>query len=332
MRNDKALVITSINGLTDAIRDFRAKVADWDIILVGDQKTPTVEHDGLVTFLSVEEQRSTLGRFAEVLPLNHYSRKNAGYLYAIREDYSVIAETDDDNFPQDGWDDWLDYSSIDRVSDTRFPNVYRFFTDQHVWPRGYPLDEIHEPRNCTLDSQDLSKARIGVVQGLVSAEPDVDAIYRLTIGDDVVFDERDPLLLDEEVYCPFNSQNTLWPAPKVWPYLYLPTTVSMRFTDILRGYVAQRGLWALDQHVSFIPASAYQHRNFHDLMADFRSEIPVYTQVKPVADLLDALSLGGNPTEDLMKIYQKLHETGIVEERELERVAAWNEELAEVSF
>ncbi len=37
--------------------------------------------------------------YDEILPHDHYARKNMGYLYAIRAGYSVIVESDDDNIP-----------------------------------------------------------------------------------------------------------------------------------------------------------------------------------------------------------------------------------------
>ena len=36
---------------------------------------------------------------ANLLPKNHYTRKNLGYLYAIKNGADAIIDTDDDNFP-----------------------------------------------------------------------------------------------------------------------------------------------------------------------------------------------------------------------------------------
>ena len=52
--------------------------------------------------------------------------------------------------------------------------------------------------------------------------------------------------------------------------MYLPAFVSFRFTDILRGYVAQRIMWDYGLRLGFLPPNVFQKRNEHDLMADFR--------------------------------------------------------------
>src|SRR5262249_52129634 len=142
----------------------------------------------------------------------------------------------------------------------RFVNAYSWFTDQPVWPRGYPLDRVlHRQAVATERRPDV---RVGVWQGLVDGEADVDAIYRLTHRAPVRFRARDRLARAAGVFCPSNSQNTFW-SPEAYAYLYLPFTVTFRFTDILRGYVAQRGLHALGLHVAFCQASVFQDRNPH---------------------------------------------------------------------
>ncbi len=236
----RAIVVTSINGLTDAIKEF-LRLNDWELILVGDRKTPDIDRNAFenLTYLSIEDQKALPGQLDE-LPYNHYCRKNIGYQYAIQKGASVIADTDDDNIPKSDWEAWPSGTVPSRVvSGPHFVNVYDYFTDEFVWPRGLPLNHITTeapaPTAETLDYED-----VGIVQGLADIEPDVDAIFRLVFDREVEFDPGEPVVLDPGTYCPFNSQNTLWPAKEIHPYLYLPSTVSFRFTDILRGYVAVR--------------------------------------------------------------------------------------------
>jgi hypothetical protein len=71
----------------------------WHIIIVGDRKTPADFDLPGADYLSVERQHDLFGELASIIPLNHYARKNLGYLYAMRQGAELIAETDDDNIP-----------------------------------------------------------------------------------------------------------------------------------------------------------------------------------------------------------------------------------------
>ena len=73
---------------------------NWHTVVVGDRKSPIVWHLEGATYLPVEPKTSS---FAVALPENHYSRKMLGYLAAARIGATVIAETDDDNVPKQGW-------------------------------------------------------------------------------------------------------------------------------------------------------------------------------------------------------------------------------------
>jgi hypothetical protein len=84
--------------------------------------------------------------------------KILGYLYLIQRRYGVIAETDDDNSPYDTWATPTAGAAAashvlvevsDRSAATlHFFNVYRLYTQTHIWPRDFPLEGIH-PRQPT---------------------------------------------------------------------------------------------------------------------------------------------------------------------------------------
>jgi hypothetical protein len=48
---------------------------------------------------SIKSQNKLDFKLAKFLPLNHYARKNLGYLIAIKSGAEIIIETDDDNIP-----------------------------------------------------------------------------------------------------------------------------------------------------------------------------------------------------------------------------------------
>jgi hypothetical protein len=327
MMNEKPIIITTINGLTKGIEKF-ASFEGWFCIIAGDRKTPSADEfkHPKITFIPYDEQADLGFDLEPHLPVDHYCRKNIGYLLAIRNGAGVIAESDDDNIPYDNWGRHIADApvSIEVISGAKVVNAYEFFSDDFIWPRGFPLSSILDETE--LKTEVMDNQTIGIWQCLADNDPDVDAIYRLVNGKLLNFKKREPVAMDKGVYCPFNSQNTIW-SMAAFPYLYLPFTVNFRFTDILRGYVAQRGIWEINLKLAFTSASVYQARNEHNLMADFIDEIPCYTQVDRVVDLLDKTTLLGHPADDLRKMYEVLFSGGIVKREELDGVNAWIEDL-----
>lgn len=317
---EKCIVITTINDKTEAIRKFES-YPEWDIIIVGDKKSKPINSTGNTTFLSVESQANLGFSISPLLPYNHYTRKNIGYLYALQNGAKIIYDTDDDNIPYPFWKS-RDFHCFNKIlTDKKFLNIYRYFTSVYVWPRGFPLDELlNQNENILTDNHEHNQ--IGVWQGLADIEPDVDAIYRLVYGSNIEFKRKPDVYLQKGVYCPFNSQNTFWRNDTLI-LAYLPATVSFRFTDILRGYIAQRVLWEKDLHLGFTEATVYQQRNKHILMEDFKDEIECYLNTKEIIRLLDGIKLTGNISNDLLNIYQELVNKGFINREELPILESW---------
>ncbi len=315
----KYIVITTINPKSTGIEKFE-QLTDWQINLVGDKKSPTIKSSGNLTFLSVDDQLDLGFELAKICPYNHYTRKNIGYLYAMQQGADIIYDTDDDNLP---YDDWVFPSFAYKgqvISRPSYVNIYQYFTDAFIWPRGFPLDELQQ----SLSKQTIfeDELNVGVWQGLADLDPDVDAIYRLLFSTETTFKKRPPLVLTQGIYCPFNSQNTLWHS-QVFPYLYLPATTSFRFTDILRGYIAQYLMWEQDFHLGFTQATVYQERNEHNLMKDFNDEIECYLNVKSIVKLLTEIKLAGDPLMDIEIVYKLLANHNYVKTKEIDLIQAW---------
>lgn len=322
---NKFIIITTINEETEAIKKF-AHFKDWQIVLIGDKKSKHIESRDNVTFISVEDQQKLGFESVDLLPYNHYARKNIGYLYAIKKGAEVIYDTDDDNLPYADWQ-FPDFAANQvMTSENKYINIYEHYSSEKVWPRGYPLDEINKKVETKIKNQDV---QVGVWQGLADQEPDVDAIFRLTVGKQIDFDKGSPIVLDKNIYCPFNSQNTLW-KKELFSFLYFPSTVSFRFTDILRGYIAQRLLWQANYNLGFTQSTVYQERNAHDFMKDFKDEVEVYLNVKPIVEILDNLELGNDYLGNLEKIYVELEKNNFVKPEELIRCRAWIKDLKNI--
>lgn len=316
----KSIVVTTINPPSPAVRAFAA-LPDYRVIAVGDRKTPANWESDNVRFLSVTEQLDRFGPLAAQLPFNHYSRKMLGYLLAMPEADEII-DTDDDNVPLDGFSFPERSGTFDRTdAGLGFINAYSLFTEQRIWPRGLPLDELmRDTTDIALSHQTCS---VAVWQGLADGDPDVDAIYRLTSNAPCYFAKRNPVVLAEGTASPINSQNTLF-GREAFPLLYLPTTVTFRFTDILRGLVAQPILWAAGLHVGFCSATVVQERNPHDYFQDFLSEIPMYQHSRRVVEVTaEAVQRHSSITQNLLRAYEALTAAGIVREQELSTLGLW---------
>lgn len=326
LRMNNYIIITTINDRTTAINKFEG-IAGWKTIIVGDKKTPKISDSQTLHFYSLSEQENSELEVSRLLPINHYCRKNAGYLFAIGKGARNIYDTDDDNLPYPEWKIPPFVSSIVLRSQERYVNVYRHFTEEDIWPRGFPLDSLRDPAGEAVKIE--PEVQIGVWQAMADGDPDVDAIHRLVHDKIIRFDQKPPVHLEAGVYCPFNSQATAW-SEQALPFLYLPCTVSFRFTDILRGYVAQRLMWEQGLHIGFTSATVFQERNEHDLMRDFADEVEMYLGVRKVVEILDSLSLNGDPLRDQHVAYTALRDAGVVQDRELEILSAWSRDFERI--
>jgi len=317
MRN-KIVVITSIYPPGKAVAEIAKQ--GHKLIIVGDKKTPSGWTYEDVVFLSVEQQQELDHALTQLLPFNHYGRKMIGYLEAMRLGADTIIDTDDDNIPKANWSfPEFDGQFAISAEELGFVNAYAYYSDMHIWPRGLPLDRINNP----LKPVDEKEVRVGVWQGLADGDPDVDAIYRLVSNKPCTFNHASPVVLGTGTLSPFNSQNTAF-RKELFPLLYLPAYVTFRFTDILRGWVAQPIMSAAGYSLGFTNATVVQERNPHDYTKDFESEIPCYLHGNAIAEALASIVRADRSVgENLFACYTKLRAMDIVTDQELELLGAW---------
>jgi hypothetical protein len=261
------------------------------------------------------------------LPVKHYARKNLGYLIAISQGAEIIIETDDDNLPFDSfWSNRTKKINAHILKKKGWVNVYRYFTDAHIWPRGFALENILDDLPI-LEEQLLVECPIQ--QGLADKNPDVDAIYRLTLPLPVTFNKKNSIALGDSSVCPFNSQNTTW-FKEAFALLYLPSYCSFRMTDIWRSYIAQRIAWTCGWSVMFHNSTVWQERNEHNLMTDFQEEISGYLNNAQIIDALLSLDLKDgvqNISENMRVCYNELIRLGFVGMKESILLNAWLKDL-----
>lgn len=322
----KHIVITSIFSPTEAVVKF-SKMPDYQLIVVGDKKTPEDWHCDNVDYLSVREQETFKSKLSKVLPFNHYCRKMLGYIHAIQNGAENIIDTDDDNIPKENWSFPEFENTFDCLSENDgFVNMYQLYSKEKIWARGLPLRLIN--KDFELEKNLTRKhCTIGIWQGLADEDPDVDAIYRLTNDKPCYFQDREPIALGKGTISPFNTQNTII-RKELFPLMYLPTYVTFRFTDILRGLVAQPIMWLYDYQLGFVNATVVQKRNPHDYMKDFISEIPMYENCEKIIETVKkSMSVSDSIETNLYNAYSALLDENIVCDKEMITLEAWLKDL-----
>jgi hypothetical protein len=324
------LVITSIASSDNPVLKQISKEAKEHaipLIIIGDTKSPKDFKPEGCDFYSVEKQKELEFSLAEKLPDKHYARKNLGYLVAASQGAEIILETDDDNLPyKNFWEERSEGVDAHLLRETGWTNVYKYFTKENIWPRGFALENIQ----INLPSlKEKEKLNCVIQQGLADDNPDVDAIYRMTLPLPVKFNQSGSVALGLNSICPFNSQNTTW-FREAFPLLYLPSYCSFRMTDIWRSFVAQRIAWTCGWNILFHSATMYQERNEHNLMDDFKDEITGYVNNKLIMERLQALKLKDgteNIPENLIACYKELIAMELIGSKELPLVQAWLKDI-----
>jgi hypothetical protein len=321
----KTIVITSINHPTSQVKKW-AKLSGYNLIVVGDNKSPVEYNVTNTKFLNISEQKSLFPEFAKVLPENHYCRKLMGYLYAANELKSeIIIDTDDDNLPLENWTDGLSlmYSEVKSLNDS-WINIYKHYSEENIWPRGYPV-QLDKSFNGRITKNSIKG--VDISQGLVQGDPDVDAIFRLNNHiKSFLFNDSSPLFLSPiNSFSPTNSQNTTF-IKKFFSLLYLPSSVTFRYTDILRGYVllSLKKKWNIK--IGFRSADVYQDRNEHDLIIDLNSELPFFNDAYSIIDKMinNLESRSNNQIEDdIFFTYEFLEKEKVVHKTELKTLEEW---------
>ncbi|MHC4725213.1 MAG: STELLO glycosyltransferase family protein [Planctomycetota bacterium] len=326
-----AVVITSIARPNIILKDLAKECAnrEYHFIVIGDQNSPADFHIDGCDFYSLEKQKQTGFKLGLSCPTKHYARKNIGYLIAIRNGASIIIETDDDNFPLDEfWKPRILKHKVPALENSDWVNIYKYFTDENIWPRGFPLEQLQ--KNVPyFDSLSIKKLDCPIQQGLADDNPDVDAVYRLTQRLPLTFRKDRRLALGNGSKCPFNSQNTTW-FPDAYPLLYLPAYCSFRMTDIWRSFIAQRIAFLNGWSILFHEPTMTQQRNVHNLLRDFEQEIPGYLYNTKIVDAINDLDLKPgieNISDNLRFCYQKLVGLEIIGDSELILLDDWLEDI-----
>ncbi len=335
MSEKKSLIITSIaNDQHPVLKQFAKECKDhnFEFIVIGDTKSPNEFQMNDCDFWSVDRQLTLPFELAKITPTRHYSRKNLGYLLAIKNGSTELVETDDDNIPREEfWSTKNREVKSYKFENAGWVNVYHYFTKHKIWPRGFPLEELQN-QQLDVNTLKLDTFNCPIQQGLADENPDVDAVYRLTYPLPINFEIKTKLALGKNAWSPFNSQNTYW-FKEAFALMYLPSYCSFRMTDIWRSYVAQRIAWECGWSVLYHESTVWQERNDHNLMKDFEDEIPGYTNNFRICKELQSLVLKPGQAsicDNLIACYQKLIDINVIGKDEMILLKAWISDISKL--
>lgn len=265
----KFIVTTTINRPTRAIKAFD-EMLDWQLVVVGDKKTPKPFQLTRGTYIGPEEQEQLYPELSNKIGWNCIQRRNIGFLYALSQGAEIVATVDDDNIPLSNWGKNVlvgtqllvkKYLGNHGVFDPLAVTNY-----SHLWHRGFPLQHLSTRE---YELQCTTEETFDIQADFWNGDPDIDAICRMEHKPNCSFeDEYFPFASDS--VSPFNSQNTFLSREALKNYFMFPSVG--RMDDIWAAYYLQ----AKGFKVYFQKASVIQERNAHDLTLDLEREIIGY--------------------------------------------------------
>lgn len=300
------IVTTTINMpilLKDYVIDFNDFGHDYLAIVVGDLKTPPEVSSFCkklrnVIYLDIETQKDLFGNyeFYEHIPYNSVERRNFGYLYCFREGIEkndLMISIDDDNYLKDK--DYLGkHNKNQSLIGSKYEseslewfNPLELFYEKLIYPRGFSIFERHKNNLTPING---IEAKIAVNAGLWENNPDVDALSRIKgLSGNYEVIRQEPIILGQNVWCPFNTQNTAY-LNDFWLTAYLCPYVG-RFDDIYSSYITKKVADNLGYGISFGPPVVTQERNEHDPFNDFILEIHGMSLTDNFVSFLDGLEI-----------------------------------------
>ncbi len=261
----RVIVTTTINPITEALRRFQ-QMHGWELVVVGDLKTPKDYRLDRGIYLSPEDQNRIDSELSELIGWNCIQRRNFGLIQAARLGADIVALVDDDNIPLPGWGEGLLLGRETELNyyETDLPAFDPLGVTNHaqLWHRGYPL-ELLSKRGRNRLVRKVVKPNIQA--DLWNGDPDVDAFCRMQYQPKCEF-HSELFPLGSNRPSPFNSQNTFVEASILPDYFLFPHVG--RMDDIWAAYYVQ----GLGAQVVYGKPSVQHVRNPHNPVADLEAE------------------------------------------------------------
>ncbi|KAK9283904.1 hypothetical protein L1049_012159 [Liquidambar formosana] len=347
-RFDRWIVVSVSNYPSDSLRNL-ANIKGWQVLAIGNSKTPSDWNLKGVIFLSLEQQANLGFRVLDYLPYDSYVRKSVGYLFAIQHGAKIIFDVDDrgDVIGEDlGKHFDLDLHDVDTMQERILQysnenpnrtvvNPYIHFGQRSIWPRGLPLENVGEIGHEQYYTEVYGGMQF-IQQGVSNGLPDVDSVFYFTRKPglepfDIRFDEHTPkVALSQGIMVPLNSFNTIFHANAFWA-LMLPVSVSTMAADVLRGYWGQRILWEIGGFIVVYPPTIHRYDRIEAY--PFSEEKDLHVNVgRLIKFLVSWRSKKHRLFEKILELSYSMAEEGFWTERDVKFMAAWLQDLLAVGY
>ncbi|KAM7500170.1 hypothetical protein LguiA_024584 [Lonicera macranthoides] len=347
-KSEQWIVVSVSDYPTDSIKNL-GKIKGWQVLAIGNSKTPSDWSLKGTIFLSLEQQAKLGFRVVDYLPYDSYVRKTVGYLFAIQHGAKKIFDAADNGDVIDN--DIGKHFDVDLVGEgskqevilqysrdnpnRTVVNPYIHFGQRSVWPRGLPLENVGEIGHEEYYSEVFGGKQY-IQQGISNGLPDVDSVFYLTRKPvleafDIRFDEHArKVALPQGMMVPVNSFNTLYHSSAFWG-LMLPVSVSTMASDVLRGYWGQRLLWEIGGYVVVYPPTVHRYDRIEGY--PFSEEQDLHVNVgRLIKFLVTWRSDKHRMFEKILELSYALAEEGFWSEKDVKFTAAWLQDLISVGY
>nr|DAD29681.1 TPA_asm: hypothetical protein HUJ06_031149 [Nelumbo nucifera] len=347
-RAERWIVVSVSTYPTEPLRNL-VKLKGWQVLAIGNSKTPSDWNLKGAIFLSLEQQANLGFRVVDYLPYDSFVRKTVGYLFAIQHGAKKIFDADDRGDIIDG--DLGKHFDVELIGEgarqqpvlqyshenpnRTVINPYIHFGQRSVWPRGLPLENVGELGHEEFFTEVYGGKQF-IQQGLSNGLPDVDSVFYFTRKSglealDIRFDENAPkVALPQGMMVPVNSFNTIFHSSAFWA-LMLPVSVSSMASDILRGYWAQRLLWEIGGCVVVYPPTVHRYDRIEAY--PFSEEKDLHVNVGRLIKFLIQWRSGKHRLfEKILQLSYSMAEEGFWTEKDVRFTAAWLQDLLAVGY
>jgi hypothetical protein len=314
----KTVLVTTTINVPTVLRKYRELGPDVPFIIALDQKT-TAKGDelqqldrelGNCQWLMPWRQQQLYPALSDAIGWNCVQRRNIAILEAAKLKPDIIVSIDDDNAPKGDYFNEIEAAFTQpqsaRVAKGKWFNLGALAKDSYTY-RGFPRSAVP----FAASSPNGRPHKIGIVNGLIYGDPDINAIERLTRDPQVTDYHRftaDGIVTDpKQTWTPINSQNTAYLAELAPLMLVLPRVG--RYDDIWGSYIAQRVLAGTDYHILFGKPHVHQDRNQQDLLKNLEDEILGMRYTEALINALETAKPQGTVLEALGAVLGSLDET-----------------------
>jgi hypothetical protein len=287
MAVNRWIVTTTINPVTDAIKKYDA-MPDWNLLVIGDRKTPSDYQLARGVYLSWDYQRTNYPGLCDLVgPDNTQRGRMIAFIEAYRHGAELVATIDDDCDPYPGWPGPI-YVGKTLKADC-------FQCDQIVFDplttagyahlaRGYPPQL--KPMPCEIKPRPISPL---VQENFWDGEADYDACWRIHGSTFEKCKAKKPFWSD--AFSPINTQNLIIHGSVLKDHCGEIPFVG-HASDIWAGYLFQA---YHPNSTLYCPSNVkhWQERTLESVLKDLDEELYSYRNVLSFVESLKKFGSGG---------------------------------------